>query len=155
MVTHTGRRGTHSFVAATDEEGLVMMMGRLIRIVTLAAMVSVVSIPDTAGAAQCGSTAAGFEAWKQQFADEARAKGVSASTLAALLNTTYASATIAADRGQRSFRLSLDQFLAKRGGSAIVARGRTLKQANAALFASLEQRYGVPPGPLLDRKSVV
>ena len=63
--------------------------------------------------------------------------------------TNYATATIAADRGQRSFRLSLDQFLAKRGGSAIVARGRALKQSNAALFASIQQRYGVPPGPLL------
>lgn len=45
--------------------------------------------------------------------------------------------------------MSLDQFLAKRGGSVIVARGRALKQSNAALFASIEQRYGVPPGPLL------
>ena len=48
-----------------------------------------------------------------------------------------------------AFSLSLDQFLAKRGGSAIVARGRALKQSNAALFASIQQRYGVPPGPLL------
>src|SRR5262245_48118586 len=81
-----------------------------------------------ASAAQCGSTAAGFEAWKRQFADEAKGRGVSASTVAALMATNYASATIAADRGQRSFRLSLDQFLAKRGGSAIAARGRSLKQ---------------------------
>jgi membrane-bound lytic murein transglycosylase B len=125
------------------------MMGRLIRIVTLAVVASLVGVPGTAGAAQCGSTAAGFGTWKQQFADEARAKGVSPSTLAALMDATYATATIAADRGQRSFRLSLDQFLAKRGGSAIVARGRTLKQTNATLFASIEQRYGVPPGPLL------
>jgi membrane-bound lytic murein transglycosylase B len=134
---------------ATDEGGLVVMMGRLFRIVTLAAMVSLVGVPGTARAAQCGSTAAGFGEWKQQFASEAQAKDVSASTLAALLDTPYATATIAADRGQRSFRLSLDQFLAKRGGSVIVARGRTLKQSNAALFASIEQRYGVPPGPLL------
>ena len=42
--------------------------------------------------------------------------------------TSYSTATISADRGQRSFKLSLDQFLAKRGGPAIVARGRTLKQ---------------------------
>src|SRR5438034_5354301 len=63
--------------------------------------------------------------------------------------TTYSSATIAADRGQRSFGLSLDQFLAKRGGSTIIARGRALKQSNAALFASIQQRFGVPPGPLL------
>jgi membrane-bound lytic murein transglycosylase B len=102
-----------------------------------------------ADAAQCGSTGAGFETWKRQFADEARAKGVSASTLAAFMATNYSTATIAADRGQRSFRLSLDQFLAKRGGAAIVARGRTLKQTHAALFASIQQRYGVPPGPLL------
>jgi membrane-bound lytic murein transglycosylase B len=100
-------------------------------------------------AAQCGSTAAGFEAWKQQFAAEARARSVSSATVSALLATNYATATIAADRGQRSFRLSLDQFLAKRGGSAIVARGRALKQSHAALFASIQQRYGVPPGPLL------
>ena len=45
--------------------------------------------------------------------------------------------------------MSLEQFLAKRGGNAIVSRGRQLKHANAALFASIEQRYGVPPGPLL------
>ena len=107
------------------------------------------SMASQASAAQCGSTAAGFEAWKKQFADEARGRGVSASTAAALMATTYSSATIAADRGQRSFGLSLDQFLAKRGGSAIIARGRALKRSNAALFASVQQRFGVPPGPLL------
>ena len=63
--------------------------------------------------------------------------------------TNYASATIAADRSQHSFGLSLDQFLAKRGASTIVARGRSLKQSQAALFASIQQRYGVPPGPLI------
>src|SRR2546421_800911 len=63
--------------------------------------------------------------------------------------TNYASASIAADRGQRSFSLSLDQFLAKRGASTIVARGRGLKQSQGPLFASIQQRYGVPPGPLI------
>ena len=65
------------------------------------------------------------------------------------MGTNYASATIAADRGQRSFSLSLDAFLAKRGAPTIVARGRTLKQSQAAMFASIQQRYGVPPGPLI------
>jgi membrane-bound lytic murein transglycosylase B len=113
------------------------------------ALLALACMAGQAGAAQCGTSAAGFEAWKQQFGAEARAKGVSASTVAALMATNYASATIAADRGQKSFRLSLDQFLAKRGGPAIVARGRTLKQTHAALLASIQQRYGVPPGPLL------
>jgi membrane-bound lytic murein transglycosylase B len=99
-------------------------------------------------AAQCGNSAAGFETWKRQFAEEARGRA-SATSLAALQNTTYSTATISADRGQHSFKLSLDQFLAKRGGPAIVSRGRALKRQNAALFDSIEQRYGVPPGPLL------
>src|SRR3977135_3136160 len=102
-----------------------------------------------ADAAQCGSTPAGFEAWKREFAEEARAKGIGASAVGALMAANYAAATHAADRGQRSFGLSLEQFLAKRGGSTIVARGRALKQSQAALFASIQQRYGVPPGPLL------
>ena len=66
-----------------------------------------------------------------------------------MIATNYATATIAADRGQRSFRLSLDQFLAKRGGAAIVSRGRSLKQSQGAMFASIQSRYGVPPGPLI------
>jgi membrane-bound lytic murein transglycosylase B len=80
---------------------------------------------------------------------EARAKGVGGAGLAALQQTTYASATINADRSLHSFKLSLDQFLAKRGAPAIVARGRAMKQRNAALFASIEQRYGVLAGPLI------
>jgi len=102
-----------------------------------------------AHAAQCGSGPGGFEAWKQQTAEQARAKGIGAAGVAALMSTHYASATIAADRGQRSFGLSLNQFLAKRGASTIVARGRSMKQSHAAMFASIQQRYGVPPGPLI------
>src|ERR1700716_891910 len=102
-----------------------------------------------ADAAQCGSTPAGFEAWKRDFAEEARGKGVGANAAAALMQTNYASATIAADRSQRSFGLSLDQFLAKRGAATIVSRGRAMKQSQGALFASIQQRYGVPPGPLI------
>jgi membrane-bound lytic murein transglycosylase B len=117
--------------------------------VTGAALIALGWMTIEAGAATCGNTGAGFEAWKSQFANEARGKGVSASSISALIATSYSTATIAADRGQRSFKLSLDQFLAKRGGPAIVARGRTLKQTHAAMFASIEQRYGVPPGPLL------
>lgn len=116
---------------------------------TFAALAAFACLSANADAAQCGSSAAGFEEWKRQFAEEARAKGIGARAVSALMTTNYASATIAADRGQRSFGLSLDQFLAKRGASSIVARGRALKQSHAALFASIQQRYGVPPGPLI------
>jgi membrane-bound lytic murein transglycosylase B len=114
-----------------------------------AAITMLVCLGSPANAAQCGSGPGGFGAWKQAFAEEARAKGMGGASIAGLMQTNYASATIAADRGQRSFSLSLEQFLAKRGAPAIVARGRGLKQSQAALFASIQQRYGVPSGPLI------
>jgi membrane-bound lytic murein transglycosylase B len=126
-----------------------MIESRQLARITFLALAIVAGFSPHAHAAQCGSSAAGFEGWKQQFAGEARAKGISANTISALMATNYAQATINADRGQRSFSLSLDQFLAKRGGPAIVAKGRQLKQSQGALFASIQSRYGVPPGPLL------
>jgi membrane-bound lytic murein transglycosylase B len=101
-----------------------------------------------AQAAQCGNGPGGFENWKQNFAQEAQGR-VGQAGIAALMNTHYNAATISADRGQKSFRLSLDQFMSKRGASAIVARGRQLKRSQGALFSSIQQRYGVPPGPLI------
>ena len=115
----------------------------------LAIVVMVATLGTEAKAAQCGSGPGGFESWKEQFAGEARAKGVGAAAIDAVMQAHYASATIAADRGQRSFGLSLEQFMAKRGSATIVARGRSLKQSQAAMFASIQQRYGVPPGPLI------
>jgi len=124
-------------------------MSREIVTAALMALALLACQGERADAAQCGGSAAGFEAWKRDFSEEARAKGVGGAGIAALMQTNYATATIAADRGQRSFGLSLDQFLAKRGASTIVARGRSLKQSQAALFASIQQHYGVPPGPLI------
>ncbi|SDT44965.1 lytic murein transglycosylase [Bradyrhizobium canariense] len=119
------------------------------KLIMAAILTLLAGLSPQARAAQCGSGPGGFEAWKSEFAQEARAKGVGASAVQALMATNYASATIAADRGQRSFNLSLDAFLAKRGAATIVARGRSLKHSQGAMFASIQQRYGVPPGPLL------
>src|SRR2546429_8621427 len=126
-----------------------MSKGREFTTATFATLAVLGCLSAKAEAAQCGTTPAGFEAWKRELAEQARTKGISASTAAAVMQANYAAATIAADRGQRSFSLSLDQFLAKRGASAIVARGRALKQSQAALFASIQQHYGVPAGPLV------
>jgi lytic murein transglycosylase len=100
-------------------------------------------------AAQCSSSGERFEAWKKEFASEAKASGVGSRGLAALMATFYSTGTIKVDRNQHFFRLSLEQFMARRGADAIVARGKKLKAANAALFAKLERRFGVPPGPLI------
>ncbi|MGF6308005.1 membrane-bound lytic murein transglycosylase B [Bradyrhizobium sp. i1.8.4] len=126
-----------------------MIRGWQIATSALAIVVMVATLGAEAKAAQCGNGPGGFEAWKEQFAGEARAKGIGSTAIDALMQAHYASATIAADRGQRSFGLSLEQFMAKRGSATIVARGRSLKQSQAAMFASIQQRYGVPPGPLI------
>ena len=101
-----------------------------------------------AQAASCGNTAGGFEAWKTQFASEASGR-VGQRALTALQGTSYATKTIAADRGQHSFKLSLSEFMEKRGSKTIVSRGKKQLAGNQALFDRIEQRYGVPAGPLI------
>ncbi|TYR31365.1 lytic murein transglycosylase [Mesorhizobium microcysteis] len=102
-----------------------------------------------AQAQQCGNNSNGFNAWKAEFRQQAANRGVGQRALAALDGTRYNNATISADRGQKSFRLTLDQFMERRGAAAIVRRGKQLKQQNAQLFSSIERQYGVPAGVLL------
>ena len=82
---------------------------RDVKIVTSAALLALVWMAGEASGAQCGNTSAGFEAWKSEFANEARARGITTPGISALMGTSYSTATIAADRGQRSFSLSLEQ----------------------------------------------
>lgn len=106
------------------------------------------SAPAVAGAS-CGKTGAGFDAWKASYAAEARAQGIGPKGLAALAGTSYATATIKADRSMHSFKLGLDAFMEKRGAATIIAQGRKKKAQNAALFKKIEKKYGVPAGPLI------
>ncbi|MBE7220371.1 MAG: lytic murein transglycosylase, partial [Caulobacteraceae bacterium] len=122
------------------------MRGTAIRLVS--GVLALLGSTGLAQAASCGNGAAGFEAWKRQFVEEARGR-VGERAIEALEGTHYNAATIGADRGQHGFHVSLESFLARRGGSAIAARGRSLKRSMSGLFGSIEQRYGVPPGPLI------
>jgi membrane-bound lytic murein transglycosylase B len=116
----------------------------------LAGLAFAVLLPTVAEAAQCGNNASGFEQWKQDFKQEAVGNGIKASTVdKAFASVRYATATIRADRGQRSFKLSFEQFMQKRGGQAIINRGKRMKKQHAGLLANIESRYGVPPGPLM------
>lgn len=115
-------------------------------IITLSLLVAM-AMPGAA--ASCGQTGAGFDAWKKAYAAEAGAQGIGAQGIAALAKASYATATIKADRSQHSFKLTLEQFMQKRGASTIVAQGKRLKAQNAALFRKIEKKYGVPPGPLI------
>lgn len=101
-------------------------------------------------AAQCGNTSAGFSNWVEQFKVEAVSKGLNARLVDQVMSTVnYNRPTISADRGQKSFKLSFDSFMKKRGGATIISKGKRMKSANAALFSRIEKQYGVPAGPLI------
>jgi membrane-bound lytic murein transglycosylase B len=115
----------------------------------LGAAIATAMTASLAQAAQCGDTAQGFEAWKQDFAAEAKSSGIKPKAIAALMGTRYSVGTIRVDRAHKGFNLSLSAFMAKRGAAGIAAKGKSLKKANAALFASIQKQHGVPPGPLI------
>ncbi|MBT8155393.1 lytic murein transglycosylase [Epibacterium ulvae] len=120
-----------------------------LRYVLAALSLATFGFSSAALAASCGNTATGFEIWKQDFARTAKRAGVKRAGLAALGQARYANRTIAADRNQKSFRYSLDKFMAIRGANTIVAQGRRHKARNATFYAALEQTYGVPAGILI------
>jgi len=124
-------------------------MMRILNWLFIGLAITVVSWTAPAMAAKCGNTGTGFERWKQQFAAEAKARGINNRAISALKKTRYATKTIRADRNQKSFRYSLKKFMQVRGAATIVKRGRSLKRKHASLFRRLEAKYGVPPGPLL------
>jgi membrane-bound lytic murein transglycosylase B len=120
------------------------------KFLAVAAFVMFGMAAGNAHAATCGNNAGGFEQWKAEFANEARAAGVKSKGLSALAGARYATATIKADRAvHKSFSGSVDAFMKRRGGAAIISKGRSLKKSNAALFNKIENTYGVPPGVLL------
>jgi hypothetical protein len=87
----SGENDTH-LRGGIGAKGVLMNRARQFRLLTICLLLAILWLPEAASAAQCGSTAASFEAWKRQFAGEAQARGVSASTIAALMATNYSTA---------------------------------------------------------------
>jgi lytic murein transglycosylase len=79
----------------------------------------------------------------------APAEGISPRALAALDGVSYDPGVIGRDRSQRSFKLSFEEFYARRVGPGIINRGRKLMQTHAATLARVERQYGVPPAVLI------
>ena len=104
-------------------------------------------------AASCGNGPGGFDQWKAEFAQTAQANGVGSRGLQALANARYNNKTISIDRaaqkGGSAFTMSLDTFLKKRGGNAIVSGGKQRLRQNQGMFNDIQRRYGITPGPLL------
>lgn len=127
-----------------------MGVGRSVRSMAGAGLIlAPLLISNPAMAAGCGNGPAGFPAWLKNFKAAAERAGIRRKVVnAALKDVSYHSRVISLDRGQKSFKLSFDQFYAKRVNNAMIKKGRRLIDQNAGLFRSIEKRYGVP-APIL------
>lgn len=94
--------------------------------------------------AACGNDAAGFDQWLEGFKRDAAAQGISRGTVdAALGGVTYDKKVISADRNQKHFKQSFEQF----SGRMIpprLKRARSMLQQHAAVLERIESQFGVP-----------
>ncbi len=127
----------------------------MLRIVTICLSFSAAALAfglcaGSARAASCGGTSAGFDAWLQDFRQEAAGEGISRRTLdAALAGVSYDNTVISRDRGgQKVFKKSFESFSARLVTPSRLSRGRALLERHAGLLRQIEARYGVP-GPVL------
>jgi lytic murein transglycosylase len=116
---------------------------------SLAVAVSLLTAAPGAIAADCGDDAAGFDAWLTRLKRTAVTQGISpAAVNSALAGVSYDPAVIRLDRSQRSFKLTFEEFYARRVGPALIRRGQTLMRTHATTLDRIEKRYGVP-GPII------
>lgn len=120
-------------------------MRRLSKLLAAATLgLGAVAASTAAQAAQCSNTGEGFSSWVESFKSQAQASGISARTAeAALTGVAYDRGLIAYDRTQRPFKLSLEQFIAKRAPASLISQAKSRWAKNRALFDRVEQKYGV------------
>ena len=128
-------------ISNTSSIGLCRKMRRAAAISAL-----FITLPATAFAQDCGNSGAGFDAWLERFRSKAAAQGISQGALSsALSGVSYDPTVVRLDRSQRSFKLSFEQFYARRVGSSLIRRGQGLMRTHQATLARVEKRFGVPP----------
>ena len=108
----------------------------------IAALFFVALLSSPAGAAQCGGDFGSFVA---SMSREAAAAGVSQNIISsAFMGVAQDQAVLAFDRRQRGTFKNFESYVATRVGAGRVKRGREMLARHAALFARVEQRFGVP-----------
>src|SRR4029079_12114759 len=104
-----------------------------------------VTLPAAAFAQDCGNSGGGFDSWLETFKGKAAAQGISQGAISsALSGVTYDATVVRLDRSQKSFKLSFEEFYARRVGPALIRRGQGLMRAHRATFDRVEKRFGVP-----------
>lgn len=107
--------------------------------------VVVATLATTATAKGCGNDGRGFGPWLEDFKSRAAGDGVSAGTVSKSLGGIgYDTKVIHLDRNQHSFKLSFQDFYARRVSSALINKGRNLMNAHRSTLNAIEKRFGVP-----------
>lgn len=111
----------------------------------VAAALAAIFVASAAHAASCGNTGAGFDSWLSNFRRQAAAQGISQSAInAGLSGVAYDPRIIRFDRNQKSFKLSFEQFYARRVGTALIGRARARLKTHRATLDRVERQFGVP-----------
>lgn len=93
----------------------------------------------------CGEDGSGFQSWLSRFKASASTYGISQRTLARGLDgVTYDPSIIRLDRNQKSFKLTFEEFYARRAGPALIKRGAGLMKKHADVLRRVEREFGVP-----------
>ncbi|MEI7804193.1 MAG: lytic murein transglycosylase [Hyphomicrobiales bacterium] len=122
----------------------------------IAALAVIFAAPALANPAPAAPTAAAncrntgtFERWVEDFKRDAAAKGISAQVIAdAVPFMAFDPEIIRRDRGQGVFQQSFLQFSDRMVAGYRMQHGANMIKKHAALFAKVEQQYGIPPSVL-------
>ncbi|MEZ5855197.1 MAG: lytic murein transglycosylase [Hyphomicrobiaceae bacterium] len=113
----------------------------------LAALALLLSL-TSAQAQSCGSNSSGFDRWLAAYKQRAVRAGVSERTVqSALAGVDYDHKVVRLDRGQHSFKLSFEQFYARRVSNSMIKRAQRIISQRRDLFNRIQQLC-VPPAIL-------
>lgn len=108
------------------------------------------SLSTPVNAATCGNNSSGFEVWKSNFIENAQRYGIKKRVAQnALKGVKYSNKVVRLDRNQKSFKLSFNQFYARRVNNAMINRARKLQNTYKRTFARIEKKFGVPAPVIL------
>jgi lytic murein transglycosylase len=112
------------------------------------AIVAIAALWAGQALATCHNTGS-YERWLEAFKKEALAQGISARVIAAASPAmTFDPAIIKRDHGQAVFSQTFLQFSDRMTGGGRIPNAQAKIKQHAALFAKIEEKYGVPAAVL-------
>ena len=117
------------------------MTARRLAAMTLAATMA---MGGAALAADCGTSAKGFDGFIKSFRKEAVAKGIGEAGLAALDGISFDPAIVKKDRAQSVFSQSFMEFQARMVSDRRIKDGAMLLGKHKNIFGAIQKQYGVP-----------